>query len=1191
MNEHRSTDSPTNDLESTSRDHRPLFLILAGVALAAVLLGVMYKLDSTNATETQEVSRLVDLEEITTPSEPTREEVASASSKLDQQAVVSLQDGAWIQVAGEDGQLAQEYSADRIDPLPDQWIEMVMPKAIMYPGSGRLISMTANEGTAHVPARALESGVLEGDVVIRIYEPGPDGRWVSPSDHEPSVVINADQAEFDNVEGEIRTERAVKVTTAEITFRGEGLSILLGNDGRQIERLIVDRATAPIEIRSALADKTTRPATGSGGVGTPDGAVASASASSADSVKPVKGAASKRTPPNRPVMASMPASSPASTPATRPATTPATRPEAQSEQSGWYELVLSDDVLIERIGRDGRSTVRGDRLVATFMMGEGGVDASFASTAIGAGELVTLATATDRRNGHVREHHSRGLAGMPLARPETFLASVVATQVDEETDGDSDLVFVHYSGRLLMKPAPDAARRMGGKGDAEVVVEGVDGAGIDIEDEANEAEVTCSHLVYRAAQDTVELVGNDAHPLDLQSPRLTLSGGRFWLQRSQGRGGLIGPGRMVFNQAGSSVEAALQGLPFAVETALADAGTGASRAVMVAAVRAVQGPQDDADGSEDDGKDDVPRLEILWQEGIDLDFDDLEGSGHLRQARFQGEVKVISTDFNLASETLAVDFAKNGTREDSIERIIADGGARVDRIGEAGTLVAERIDLSLDETPEGGTVPTVMLAEGGVEASDPGQTMWTERLEVRFRPTEEGEPGEEKVRRGLAGGMDEGEVGSVEVTSVTASRNVQVRLEEGARVFADALDGDALNRNLLLAGEDVMVLRENVVADRMREIRFDDSKQTVRGNGPGRFRYYDKPVVPETRERIERPEPSSRPALAATWTESLKFEDQANGGGGRLELEGKVRVRTEQSPLEVGRLDSRRLVLDLAKTSSDLAVARKTGDGDSSEEASRELQKMTATGDAILESRTWSSAARSDEPRLFRVTGNHVEYAVDTREALVDGEGTLLVNDPRPRERKNVEDQALGQGFGVDGTTRFHWEKMMSMKREVDARYLIIMEQQVEVLHAGLDAEDTLSLTADRLEVTVERPVEKPTRVEDDGAEKKDDKGAQAPKNAEDQPYDGGVDLGGPAELLRVRGLGKVFIRTPEQDVECEEFDYNVDTEIAMLRARPGRVVTVTTKNAATPIRAELVQWDLRTGRIRILSGEGGVAR
>ena len=165
-------------------------------------------------------------------------------------------------------------------------------------------------------------------------------------------------------------------------------------------------------------------------------------------------------------------------------------------------------------------------------------------------------------------------------------------------------------------------------------------------------------------------------------------------------------------------------------------------------------------------------------------------------------------------------------------------------------------------------------------------------------------------------------------------------------------------------------------------------------------------------------------------------------------------------------------------------------------------------------------------------------------------------------------DESVNQNvgvFGVDGTSRFKWKKRMSMRREVDDRYLIIMEEDVEVLHAGLKDDDTFSLTGDRLEITVDR-----SRQEEVAATGKDSTNEKDPASLKS------VDLGGPAEMLRVRGVGHVFVRTPEQDIECEEFDYNVETQIAMMKARPGRVVTIQPKNSATPIRAELVQWDMR---------------
>ena len=1120
MHDDHSTESRPDGPRARRGDRRPLILILLGIGLAGILIAVMFKIDRAGTVEDNTPRRLVDLERITKPNKPTEQEVAEANTEIDRQTVASLERGAWVQVADADGRLAQEYSADRIDPLPDQWIEMARPQAMMYPRNGRLVSMTARSGTAHVPARALESGVLEGEVEIRIFEPRADGSRPEPDADSPSVVINAEVAEFDNVRGEIRSDREVRVSTEELVFQGVGLSILMSEDGRTIERLIVDRATAPIELRQqAVAPSRPQATTPARSAPRPEGATkATGSAPAVASTSP-------------------------------------SPPSADEPAPTWYRLVLDQDVEVERVTEQGVSVVRGDRLLATFMLGDGGLDAAFASASFGVDGSPAISAGPSA----------------PLATPEAMLAAFATTAPGSRVE--SDVVYVRFAGRLVMTPDPEANARMSGRGDAEVVIEGTDGRGITIEDEVNEATVRCARLEYRANRETVELVGDQSHPLELRSPRLSLSGGRFWLRRADGRGGLIGPGRMLFTDAGPEVRSAMQQVSFALETAIADAAGFGSRAVMVATLRALE-QDEDAES---------PRLEITWQEGIDLDFNDLEDTGQLRQARFRGEVKVASPDFNLLSETLAVDFAQDAAREDSIERILAGGGATVDRIGETGRLAAETIDLALEETDDGRTVPTMMLASGGVEARDPGQTIWTERLEVHFRPAPEDGADGAAVNRGLAGGLNEDAVGSVEVTKVTANRRVQVRLEEGARVFADELAGDAVNRNLTLAGEDVMVLRENVIADRLREIRFDDAAQTVRSSGPGRFRYFDQPVVPKSTGRIERPTPPDRSDLTATWTESLRYDERADRTGGELELAGTVRLRTAQSPEEVGRLDSERLVLQLAEKRQPSGGAGSTEDAGDDPlglgASSRELRKMTATGGAVLESRTWTSPARSDEPRLFRVTGDHVEYRVDTREALVDGKGNLLVHDPRPREpQPDAEpDKVLGKGFGIDGTTRFRWAKKMSMDREVDSRYLIVMQQDVEVLHAGLDPEDTLSLTADRLEVTVERPIDQSEEGEQD--------------KAADQAYQGGVDLGGPAELLRVRGIGHVFVRTPEQDIECEEFDYNVDTEIAMLRARPGRVVTVMTKNAATPIKAELVQWDMRTGRIRILSGEGGIAR
>ena len=1128
-------------LESAPRNRTPRTLIGIGVAVAVLLLLGVFLLDLWSGATKSTPKKLVDLDSIAVPSNPTDEEIAGATKGVARDSLAALKEGGWIQVAGEDGSLAQEYSARRIDPLPEQWIDMDQPHALMYPKSGRIISLTAEKGKAHVPSRAIESGTFSGNVEIRIYEPLSGGSRANIVETAPSVVVHADVADFDNVQGEITSDDRVEVRTEEITFVGEGLSIQLGEDGAQIERLIIDRAIEPIKIRRrsdlAQGQQPTPPKKEARG-----NSVAAAQAQA-------------------PVSETNDAQGSSATPQKAVASTPAE--PAESEGPTWYRMVLHDDIRIVRVGSEngGDSTVHGDQLVATFALGEGGIEAPLA-----------------RNNEGSEEDLSVPNSALATAMgPAAFIASTATTNFSPQAtqNGEEGLVLVYFSGRLVMTPDPDAHKRMLSRDDAEIIVKGLDGRGITVRDEANDADVTCALLRYGAKKDTVELVGTQEHPLNLVSPRMRLAGGTFWLQRSSSTGGLIGPGTMVLAQGTTSLEVALKGLPFAIEHALADAGgVGDSRALMVAAVRAPF-----QDSTEEAKGDNSPNLEITWQEGIDLDFDDLEDEGRLKQARFRGEVNVMSPDFNLTSETLAVDFSDDPVHDDSVERIVAGGGARVLRHGEAGSLTAETIDLSLEETNDGQTVPTVMIATGGVEAIDPSQQLWADHLTVHFQPAPEtSEDAPVQPQRGFAGGLTDGESGSVQITTVHARDSVQVRLKDGARVFAEQLDGDAVNRNLNLVGENIMLLRDNVIADQMREVKLDDERKTVRGVGPGRFRYYEQPIVPETTDRIDRPTPPEVPSLAATWSESLAFTEDVNDGGGRLDLAGKVRVRSEADPKETGRLDADRLRLDLAKRESDGEPAS----SETEEEVSaRDLQKITANGEAVMESRTWETKARSGDPQLFRITGEHVEYEPKTREALVKGAGALLVHDPRESTAENAQDAASKPVniFGVDGTSRFRWKQAMTMRREVDDRYLIIMEKDVEVLHAGLKDEDTFSLTGDRLEITVDRPRESATA-----------KGDQESSDKEAKPLKG-IDLGGPAEMLRVRGIGHVFVRTPEQDVDCEEFDYNVETQIAMLRARSGRVVTIQPKNSAKPIRAELVQWDLRTGRMRILSGEGGITR
>ena len=411
------------------------------------------------------------------------------------------------------------------------------------------------------------------------------------------------------------------------------------------------------------------------------------------------------------------------------------------------------------------------------------------------------------------------------------------------------------------------------------------------------------------------------------------------------------------------------------------------------------------------------------------------------------------------------------------------------------------------------------------------------------------------------------------MTAFVANRGVEVLLKEGARVYADVLEGNAAQRTLRLAGDDVAFVRGTVIADGLKVVTFDDTTRTARSEGPGRFRAFKEPIVMRD-GRAPRPTADGKPAMEARWSESLLY-GESDASKSTLELRGGVNVRSKPSAERSDAVDANVLQLELVGQEEGPQV--KGAKGATGASGNRDVQHVVAKGTARLESRTWLDAARSGDPRVFRVTGEHIEYDLRTREGLVVGDGTLLVNIPSRVDAlsaKPIELPASGVALGADGTTRFRWAKRMELRHQFDDRFIVTMDDGVEVLHAGTRADDTLSLRAAVLEAVMDRP-----------------QVAQKAAATGDETPEQGVDLGGPAQLLSIKATGQVFVRTPQYDVECEEFDYSIDTGVARLRAREGRMVTILTKESPTPIRAESVVWDLRNGRLTVQRASGAAAR
>ena len=872
--------------------------------------------------------RSAPIEDLVAPKPLTDAEREAAQQHRGGATTVQLDQGAWVQVAGKDGRVAQQYTAQKIDPQPGAFMSMTEPRTVFYMEDGRVATLRANSGRVHVPNRALESGTFNGDVVIRFYRPSP-GAVVNLAKDSPSMILESEQLEFDQVLNQIGCQSAFRLTTDILTFDGEGLDLLLGSDGKSIERLTVDHPLGPIVIDRARQSRTQA------------SAMPQQLAPKTILMTPVSMPAEGR----ENFYANAPAQAAAAQAAAAPA--PAER---------FYRLELHDDVEILRYSTVDRAWSKGDELVAIFTL-------------------------------------------------------------------KSDLV----AKEMVMNPAP---------------------AGVP------------DPLAFR--------------------------------------------GRTI---------------PLGLHLGIASHIAGA---VIAAAP---------------------------------------EPQGDLLVVRFTGKLKMVPV---AAGEKVPDSAQGMNVRID---------GQDVELANQAGlALRAKDVDMDLVKDALGRTTPKQLVATGAVEATNVAQTLWCDALRAQFESTQAG-------AAPRSANASDPALGPSEVTRVDADHGVQIQLKDGARVFADGMIAFPPKGLADLRGPGLSIIRGGVMIDAIPSLSVNDRNRTAESPGGGRARSWQSPIVAaELQGKIELPAAlAAKPEMDAQWKGQMTFTDRAQNGA-VLDLAKDVRIRAEPRPEEFDALDAQTVHLELDRRPSAGGALATAVQANAPTPAGGDIRprRLIATGDARMENQVWLNADRSGEPRLFQVRGQTIDYDAVTGEASVPSAGSVLVNVPAggsldPKAQQNrTRDQSV-PGGGIEGISRFRWGSAMNLKRLVDEKFLMSMDQSVELVRAGPKKSDTLTLTCDRLEATLER------RIENDSNPK-----------AGTQPA---FNLGGSSEVQRVRGIGRCFIRTPDYDVECEEFDYNVVTQIAEMRARPGRLVNVLPKGQGTPLRAAAMTWDLQSGRIQIRSGSGTIGQ
>ncbi len=456
-------------------------------------------------------------------------------------------------------------------------------------------------------------------------------------------------------------------------------------------------------------------------------------------------------------------------------------------------------------------------------------------------------------------------------------------------------------------------------------------------------------------------------------------------------------------------------------------------------------------------------------------------------------------------------------------------------------------DLAFSFVKDGDvSMPQRLTARGGVGATDGVQSLWTQALEVEFAPAPE------QAARGSSPVF-----GPTTVERVRADGQVQSELRNGARMFAAGLEGLPERGQVRLDGPGVTLVRDTFAAYDMPNLHVDEPQRSARCDGPGKFLVAAAPLVQAAANtRAELPTLNVPRTMEASWVASMRYRDLA-AAGGVLDLDGTVRARATPKPEEFDALDCATLHLEFAPPDAGRAVA-----ASDSATAEARLRLMQARGTVRMENQVWLGESRGGTPRLFRLESESVDYLATSGDLNVPAAGKLLLHQP--------PDGPTAPRGTAAGTTRFTWSKSLDVKHATEDEYRMSMAGAVQMIHAPASL-GTVTLACDQLYGTMLR--------------------SESPQSSLNQAPAGAVSFGGSAAVRRVRGVGRCVVTDSKYRVECEEFDYDLSTNIAQLTAKPGRTVVVLPLGGGAPIRAERLLWDMTNGRMQMGVGAGSVAR
>lgn len=946
---------------------------------------------------------------------------------------------------------AAHLSATRVDPLAGRHYAVERPEALYFLRDGRMLHIRADRGRLYLPERHREpeSGTLNGNVVVRLFEARADARPPDPHTDEPLATLTTETLTFDADLGTLHTDDAVCLIAARTEFRGTGLRLIFDQIRQRVEMLEVSRGE---EIRVVPASASSSRQTISARSTTPTAAVAASPAVPGGSRATASGSSS-----------------------------PPAEPGAEPAPETLYRIILNDAVRIEHESR----TLEGDCLTVWVRL----VNHRLPPDAIAPLHPVTWRASRESEPLPWRPTGAgaRVAESLPSSRPDApeHDAPMVAQAEPAASAPQAVPLHVRWSGTCLVVPLDTAP-----------------------------PELARDHVAGRLTADRRGRVL-------IHDPETGATGHAAYLEYAATTRRLVlggpGPGGIALSIPGTG----------RLEAGRLEA-TGFDQATVVH----VPGPSvvsaDDASPQR--------ALRVACTEQADFEFrpDPSTGTAVLRQAVFQGAVRVEHPEGSVRGGHLRADFAPAPHRSVNLVRLIV----RDEALAESprhGRLAADVLDLALRPAPPGGDPEPVMLtATGRVEARQNDVALTAGWLEAPLR------------RDGA---------GQVRVLAVRARESVRMLdRSQGWQAEGDTLDADLAPHQreperrrqfATLAGTPARLARASDTTITGEIIRLDGVDQRVEVVGAGTFHH----TLDAGGE------------ISASWQESMQADDRL----GLVDCAGQVQATARTDPASVDTLNAQRLRLELARPLQADAEAAPGRTARSREK--RRLARIDALGSVPggslpvrVESRRYGPAANPDGRRrlaeLYYLEARHVSLNLDTATVHVPGAGRLLIVDHHSASAHPAS--PLPQ---AGGSALFDWKGSMTFDQAAGQATLT---EAVRLTHQTADGLRVIDLTCDRL---MARFREAETEPPADGRPRLQLTGATAQ---------------GRVHLHEGPPRSPATTDPPSRELSADRIEYDALARRVEAFAPPGGAVRFFDPQRRTPVAAASLLWDLASDRLEI---------